>query len=153
MSGRLGDIHRRLRADNVPAVLEYRPGLGTVVVAGIDREHPVGGSAVVLHEAGGRYWIRHGGRTFAIPPDADDEIVLNAVKLRVVHAWADSGDPDAAAVLARVQQMMPAEPRRAATMPDPFTLAFELFGTAMRIGWSLTLPSPWGMYRASFEVR
>ena len=154
MSGRLGDIHRRLRADNVPCVLEYRPGLGTVVLAGIDQAHPDVRSAVLLQEAGGQYWIRQGGETFRIPPDADDEIVVNSVKLRVVHAWAEQGDPEAAAVLAKVHEMVRHEPPRPqAAYPDPFALAFEMFDTAFRFGWTMTVPSPWGMFRASFGVR
>ena len=155
MSGRLGDIHRRLRADHVPCVLEYRPGLGTVVLAGIDREHPIGRTAVLLHEAGGRYWIRQGGQTFAIPPDADDETVLNSVKLRVVHGWAEQGDRDAAAVLARVHEMVGPQrrPPAAAAFPDPFALAFEMFESAFRFGWTMTVPSPWGLVRTSFSVR
>ena len=155
MSGRLGDIHRRLRADNVPSTLEYRPGLGTVVLAGVDPAHPSGRAAVLLHEAGGRYWIRHGGQTFRLPPDADDEIVVNSVKLRVVHAWAEQGDRDASAVLAKVHEMVAPEPLRPrpAAFPDPFALAFQMFDTAFRIGWSMTVPSPWGMFQASFVIR
>ncbi|HEY5878956.1 MAG TPA: hypothetical protein VIU11_08600 [Nakamurella sp.] len=155
MSGRLGDIHRRLRADNVPCVLEYRPGLGTVVLAGIDREHPTSRSAVLLHEAGGQCWIRQGGETFRLPRDADDEVVVNSVKLRVVHGWAEQGDRDAAAVLAKVHEMVPQRPAQpaAAEFPDPFALAFQMFDTAFRFGWTMTVPSPWGMFRTSFTVR
>ena len=156
MSGPLGEIHRRLRADNVPSTLEYRPGLGTVVAAGVDPAHPRGRGAVLLHEAGGRYWIQQGGQTFRLPPDADDDVVLNSVKLRVVHAWAQQGDPDASAVLAKVHEMVPPgqtlRPRTPA-FPDPFTLAFQMFDAAIRIGWSMTVPSPWGMYHASFVIR
>jgi hypothetical protein len=158
MSGRIADLHRRLRADNVPCVLEHRPGLGTVLLAGIDRAHPSGRSGVLLQEAGGQYWIRQGGETFRIPPDADDELLLNSVKLRVVHAWAEQGDPEAIAVLTRVQDLVRREtPRRETGFPDlyadPFALVFGMFETAFRIGWSLSVPSPWGMFRASFEVR
>lgn len=155
MSGPLDEIHRRLRADNVPSTLEYRPGLGTVVLAGVDPVHPSGRGAVLLHEAGGRYWIRQGGQTFRLPPNADDEVVLNSVKLRVVHAWAEQGDPDASAVLAKVHEMVRPEPLRPQTtwFPDPFTLALQMFEAAFRIGWSMTVPSPWGMYQASFVVR
>ena len=156
MPGRLADIHRRLRADNVPSTLEYRPGLGTVVLAGVDPAHPSGRAAVLLHEAGGRYWLQQGGQTFRLPPDADDEVVVNSVKLRVVHAWAEQGDPDASAVLAKVREMVPPErPLRPqpAAFPDPFALTFQLFDTALRIGWSMTAPSPWGMFHASFVVR
>lgn len=155
MLGRLAAVHRRLTADHVPAVLEYQPGLGTVVVAGIDREHPSGRSGVLLHEAGGQYWLRQGGETFRLPRDADDDTLVNSVKLRVVHAWAQQGDPEAAAVLAKVAQMTP--PARPRTQPvayaDPFTLAAELFSSAFRFGWTMTVPSPWGMYRSSFTVR
>ncbi|HEY7812795.1 MAG TPA: hypothetical protein VIC62_06120 [Nakamurella sp.] len=155
MPGRLGDIHRRLRADHVPAVLEYRPGLGTVVLAGIDREHPAGSSGVVLHEAGGQYWLRQGGETFRLPRDADDDMLVNSVKLRVVHAWAEQGDRAAAAVLTKVHEMVRHEPPRpqAPAFPDPFALAFEMFDTAFRFGWTMTVPSPWGMFRTSFTVR
>lgn len=155
MSGRLGEIHRRLRADNVPSTLEYRPGLGTIVLAGIDPAHSSGRGAVALHEAGGRYWIRQGCQTFRLPADADDEVVVNSVKLRVVHAWAEQGDPDASAVLAKVHQMVRPEPVRqpAAAFPDPFALIFQMFDAAFRIGWSMTVPSPWGMVHASFVLR
>jgi hypothetical protein len=154
MSGRLGEIHRRLQADNVPSVLEYRPGLGTVVLAGIDQEHPSGRSGVVLHEAGGLYWIRQAGQTFRLPADADDETVVNSVKLRVVHSWAQQGDPDAEAVLVKVREMnrRDAPPPRPAPFPDPFTLAFQMYDSAFRFGWIMTVPSPWGMVRASFAV-
>ena len=156
MSGRLGDIHRRLRADHVPCVLEYRPGLGTVVLAGVDPRHPSDRAAVLLQEAGGRLWLRQGGQTFRLPPDADDEVVLNSVKLRVVHGWAEQGDPDASAVLARVQEMVTPEPPRRpapALFPDPFTLAWQMFDSLFRFGWSMTVPSPWGMVHTSFVIR
>lgn len=169
MSERLGEIHRRLCADNVPATLEYRPGLGTVLLAGIDPAHPSGRSAVLVHEAGGLHWIRQGGATFRVPAGTDDDTLVNSVKLRVVHGWAEQGDPDAAAVLVRVREMTRTErPRPAAAyVPylDPFTLAFRLFDQMLdqminqmfsppfRMGWTMTMPSPWGMYRSSFEVR
>jgi hypothetical protein len=158
MFERLGEIHRRLRADNVPSTLEYRPGLGTVVLAGVDPAHPSGRAAVLLHEAGGRYWIRQGGETFRLPPDADDDVVLNSVKLRVVHAWAEQGDPEASAVLDKVHQMVrPPAPQHQVAFVDPFTLAFQIFdhmfSAAVRVGWSMAVPSPWGMFRTSFEIR
>ncbi len=156
MPGRIDAIHRRLLDDNVPSVLDYRPRLGTVVLAGLDRSHPSARSAVLLHEAGGRYWIRQGGETFRIPANADDEVVVNSVKLRVVHAWAEQGDREAAAVLARVHEMVrpQARPRpQPALFPDPFALAFQMFDSALRLGWTLTVPSPWGTVRASFTVR
>lgn len=156
MPGRLDQIHRRLRADNVPSRVEYRPGLGTVVLAGVDPRHPSDRAAVVLQEAGGRLWLRQGGQTFRLPPDADDEVVLNSVKLRVVHGWAEQGDPDASAVLARVQEMVTPEPPRRpapALFPDPFTLAWQMFDSLFRFGWSMTVPSPWGMVHTSFVIR
>jgi len=123
MLERLGDIHRQLRADNVPSALGYRPGLGTVVLAGVDPAHPSYRAAVVLHEAGGRLWLRQDGQTFRLPPDADDEVVVNSVKLRVVHGWAQQGDRAAAAVLAKVHGMATPEPSRRpqpVLFPDPF---------------------------------
>lgn len=159
MPGRLDVIHRRLRADNVPSTLEYRPGLGTVVLAGVDPAHPSGRAAVLLQEAGGRMWLRQGGQTFRLPPDADDEVVVNSVKLRVVHGWAQQGDRDATAVLARVHEMVtpepPPRPRQPPPVlfPDPFALAFQMFDSLFRIGWSMTVPSPWGMVHTSFVIR
>lgn len=155
MPGRLDVIHRRLRADNVPSALEYRPGLGTVVLAGLDPAHPSGRAAVLLHEAGGRMWLRQGGQTFRLPPDADDEVLVNSVKLRVVHGWAQQGDREATAVLARVQEMVTPEPRRPPPVPfpDPFALAYQMFGALFRIGWSMTVPSPWGLVHTSFVIR
>jgi len=156
MLERLGDIHRRLRADNVPSTLGYRPGLGTVVLAGVDPAHPSDRAGVVLHEAGGRLWLRQDGQTFRLPPDADDEVVVNSVKLRVVHGWAQQGDRDASAVLAKVRGMATPEPPRRpqpALFPDPFALAFQMFDSLFRIGWSMTVPSPWGMVHTSFVIR
>ncbi len=158
MSGRLGDIHRRLRADHVPCTVDYRPGLGTVLLVGVDGTHPAARSAVQVHEAGGQYWIRQGGETFRIPPDADDETMVNSVKLRVVHAWAEQGDEAALTVLAKVHDLQRRQapqwqPARPAAFPDPFALAFEMVDAAFRIGWSMTVPGPLGVFRVSYGMR
>lgn len=149
-------IHRRLRSDNVPSTLEYRPGLGTVVLAGVDPAHPSDRAAVLLQEAGGRLWLQQGGQTFRLPVGADDDVVVNSVKLRVVHAWAEQGDRDASAVLAKVHQMAGSEQRprpQPLLFPDPFALTFQMFDALFRIGWSMTVPSPWGMVHTSFVIR
>ena len=82
--------------------------------------------------------------------------VLNSVKLRVVHGWAQQGDRDASAVLAQVQEMVTPEPARRpqpVLFPDPFTLTYQMFESLFRIGWSMTVPGPWGLMHTSFVIR
>lgn len=156
MSRRLEEIHRRLSADRVPCVLVNRHDGGRMIRAGLDPEHPVARWAVVVSETPGRLWLHQDDQTVAVPFGTDETAVATAVKLRVVHGWAQQGDAEAAQALHRARMMVE---RRAAgasgpsspLLFDPFAMAadtvFRIFESAFRMSWGMTmlLASPWGI--------
>ena len=149
MTARLHRIHGLLRAGNVPSALGTRPGGGTVLLAGAPGH---GCWDVQVRDSGGGVWLSHPGGTDELPGDATDTWVADAIKVRVVQAWADRGDPQAAAVMARLhnpsQRRSPADrphppgPARPAAFvstvpfPDLLVLAVQMLSTTNRAGWS-----------------
>ncbi|TKV60564.1 hypothetical protein FDO65_02340 [Nakamurella flava] len=162
MSRRLEEIHRRLCADQVPCVLVARRDGGHMVRAGMDEAHPVARWAVVISETPGRLWLHQGDERIAVPFGTDETAVTTAVKLRVVHGWAQQGDAAAADALHRarvlVERRQDAPAGTGAMVFDPFALAadtvFRIFESAFRMTWGMTLllGSPWGV-RVGFTVR
>lgn len=162
MSRRLEEIHRRLRADQVPCVLVARRDGGAMVRAGMDDAHPVARWSVVISETPGRLWLHQGDETVAVPFGTDETAVATAVKLRVVHGWAQQGDAAAADALHRarvlVERRQDASGGTGTVLIDPFALAadtvFRIFESAFRMTWGMTLMlgSPWGV-RVGFPSR
>lgn len=167
MSARLQRIHAILRSGNVPSTLVSRPHVGSVLLAGTPDQGP---GDVLLREAGGGLWLVHRHGTDELPKDCADEWVADVVKLRVVQAWAERGDPEARAVLAALAN--PSRPHHPTDRPhptptrrpaasvltvsflDPLVLAAEMFQMANRFGWAVLTgrpsvagfewSSPWG---------
>jgi hypothetical protein len=173
MTERLRRVHALLRAGNVPSALSSQPGLGTVLLAGTPNQGPW---EVVAYEAGDGMRISHDGETVQLPAEWADMTIANAIKLRVVQAWADQGDPDARAVLARLgnssQQPRSQQPQWqydeypeyasvvSMQFVNPLQLAADMFQAVSRMGWDLfntrapirtsfTVPSPWGVFRTT----
>ena len=167
MTARLQRIHAILRAGHVPCALDSRPSVGTVLQAGTPDHRPWD---VLLRDTGSELRIHHGGGADELPYTWPDAMVADAVKVRVVQAWADRGDPEARALIARLHN--PSQPRHAAyrdrtTQPrqqvppfatvafvDPLQFAATLIQTANRAGWAMltghpasaafTWSNPWG---------
>lgn len=155
MTARLQRIHAILRSGNVPAALVSRPHIGSVLLAGTPGHGP---GDVLVRDIGGRLWLVHSHGTDVLPDDSADTWVADVVKVRVVQAWAERGDPEARAVLAALanpsqphhpaEQPHAAQPRRPASFVstvsfiDPLVLAAEMFQTAHRFGWAVLTGSP-----------
>jgi hypothetical protein len=106
MSERLQRIHALLRAGNVPCALGARPGLGPVLLAGT----PDSDQWDVLISDTPRGLRVHDARGIhTIPTGSPDGVIADTVKLHVVSAWADRGDPEARAVIHHL--MAPASAR------------------------------------------
>lgn len=170
MTARLQRIHAILRSGNVPTTLVSRPHIGSVLLAGTPDHGP---GDVLLQDTGGRLLLVHGHGTDELPEDRTDRWVADVVKVRVVQAWADRGDPEAREALAALgiplwsrgstDRPGQAQPRRTApTVPtvafvDPLVLAAEMFQMANRFGWAVLTggpafvgfawSSPWGFQR------
>ena len=153
------------------SALGSRPGGGTVLLAGAPE---LGFWDVQVRDSGSRLWLSHPSGTDGLPGDATDTWVADAIKVRIVQAWADRGDPEAAAVMARLhnpsQRHYPADrphttgPRRpvafVSTVPflDPLALAVQMVQTANRAGWAFltgsprsaafTWSGPWGSFQS-----
>ncbi len=156
MADQLRRVHALLRAGNVPCSLSSTPGQrdgrGTVLLAGTPNPGPW---EVQLRESGGRLVLINDREAVSIPPGADDAAIADAVKLRVVQAWAEQGDPQAIAVLRALTGTSGAGPRPPAAhgyrgrpadfgvrtvtveFTDPLQLAGDLFAAATRIGWEM----------------
>ena len=173
MTERLQRIQALLRAGNVPCALSSRSGIGTVLHAGTPDHGPWD---VLLRDSGGELWIHDAGGAVELPYDATDTTIANAVKIRVVKAWADHGDPEAKALIAMLQDA--SQPHHSAYRPladqsqryvpaaataqfvDPLQLAEQMFDAANRIGRAFltghatsvafSLSSPWGTYRSGY---
>ena len=161
MTERLRRVHTLLRSGNVPCELTRRADLGVVVLAGTP---DLGPWDVLLRENAGELWIHDARGDVRLPADATDLMVANAVKFRVVQAWADQGDPEAKAVVATLNAARPAPPGEDADRPehayyvsvqliDPLQLAAQIFDAFAQVGWSVLrdrLPSyltaPWAGY-------
>lgn len=173
MTQRLHRVHRLLRAGNVPCGLSTRPGLGTVLHAGTPEHGPWD---VLLRDTGNELLLHHSSGLVELPSTGTDDEVATAVKVQVVQAWADRGDLEARAVLARLQQaghVVPSDQRPdayayGASMPvmplfDPMLFASQLFRAANEYGlayWTgqsaalgFALTSPWGTYRVGYTRR
>jgi len=170
MTARLQRIHALLRSGNVPTTLVTRPHIGSVLLAGTPDHGP---GDVLLQDTGGRLLLVHSHGTDELPGDRADRWVADVVKVRVVQAWADRGDPDARDALAalgiplwpqsQTNRPSPAQPRGSAStvsttsFVDPLVLAAEMFQMAERFGWAVLTGSPafrgfawfgpWGMQR------
>ena len=99
MTARLNRIHAILQATNVPCALASAPGLGLVLQAGV----PDGGTwDVFVRDTGTELLVEDGRGTSRLPPGASDAAAADAVKLHVVQAWANQGNPEAQALLAKL---------------------------------------------------
>ena len=155
MTARLQRIHAILRAGNVPSILVSRPQIGSVLLAGTPEHGPWD---VLVRDTGGRLVLVHGHGTDEVPSDSADGWVADVVKVRVVQAWADRGDPEARDALAALGIPLhthhptgrphPARPRRpeasvtTVSFVDPLVLASELFQAAHRFGWAVLTGIP-----------
>jgi len=152
MTARLQRIHALLQTGNVPCALRSRPGLGMVLLAG----NPDSGSwDVVVSDNGSQLGVYDARGFRPVPPDSTDNAIADTVKLHVVQAWADQGDPEARAVIAKLAtaargrsnptaQGAPARflaPLDLFTFLDPFQFAGQMIDAACQIG-SLFLPRP-----------
>ena len=99
MSERLQRIHAVLRAGNVPCALGARPGLGPVLLAGTPDSDSWD---VMLSDTAGGLRVHHARGVQLIPTGSSDSVIADTVKLHVVSAWAEQGDPEARAVIAKL---------------------------------------------------
>lgn len=171
MTARLHRIHGILRAGNVPCALATRPGLGTVLHAGTPEHGPWD---VLLRDTGRELTLHHSDGVIELSPRSTDIEVATAIKVQVVQAWADRGDPEAKAVMARLQsagQVPMDQPQRTAypaPLPvlqlfDPLLVAEQLFRAANEMGWAyltgrpaavgFSMIGPWGSYRMGYTRR
>lgn len=174
MTERLQRIHAYLRAGNVPCEISTRPGLGVVLQAGTP---DTGTWDVVLRDTGRELWIHDSRGAVRLLDDPSDAGAGDAVKLEVVQAWADQGNPDARALIAQLQRASRAQPGSGATgragyfdpsdavspFLDPWHLAERMFDAASRIGSmfltpppgsaALTVWSPWGTVQIGYFRR
>ncbi len=174
MSEQLRRVHALLRAGNVPCSLSStsgaRDGRGTILLAGTPNPGPW---EVQLQESAGRLVLINEREAVQIPPGAGDAAIADAVKLRVVQAWAEQGDPQAIAVLRALTGVSGPGPRsgprpsatrdhrgrpgdfgvRTVTIEfvDPMQIAGDLFAAAARIGWDLVKGRVPG-YAAAFTL-
>jgi hypothetical protein len=150
MTARLQRIHAILRAGNVPSNLVSRPQIGSVLLAGTPEHGP---GDVLVRDTGGRLLLVHGHGTDELPSDSADRWVADVVKVRVVQAWAERGDPEARDALAALgiplhthhptgRQRRPAASVTTVPFVDPLVLASELFQAAHRFGWAVLTGIP-----------
>jgi len=99
MSERLQRIHAVLREGNVPCALGSRPGLGPVLFAGTPDSDSWD---VILSDTAGELRVRDARGVQRIPAGSTDSVIADTVKLHVVSAWADQGDPEARAVIEKL---------------------------------------------------
>lgn len=169
MTERLQRIHTILRAGQVPCGLSSAPGGGVVLHAG-DR---VGGEwDVLVHDTDGQLWIVDSRGAVLLPADLTDAAIGDAVKLHIVQAWADQGNPEAKALIARLQSSAAHQSSRrhtnqapdvlasvTALVMDPLSLAGRMFDTANWLGAIFLTPpasavvtiwSPWGTVQVGY---
>ncbi len=173
MTERLQRIHTILRAGQVPCGLSSAPGGGVVLHAG-DR---VGGEwDVLVHDTDGELWVVDSRGAVLLPDNSTDAAIGDAVKLHVVQAWADQGNPEAKALIARLHSSAAHQASRrhinqagpdvlasvTALVMDPLSLAGRMFDTANRLGAIFLTPpasavvtvwSPWGTVQVGYTRR
>ena len=176
MSEQLRRVYALLRAGNVPCALGSTPATGTVLLAGTPNQGPW---EVELRESGGHLVLVNDREALRIPPGATDAAIADAVKLRVVQAWAEQGDPQAIAVIRALTGTTSGSGRRPAgaysghrdggvrtvtvQFVDPMQVMSDMFAAATRMGWdmlkgrvpgyaAMTMFNPWVTYqRASLR--
>jgi len=180
MTAKLRRIHALLRAGNVPCALTAMPGQGTVLLAGTPTRAPW---EVLVRDVNGELRIHHAGEAVRLPAAATDAMIADVVKIRVVQAWADQGDPEATVALAALRDRARSGPFAAAaaapssaeassgrpsappmSFVDPLRLAAEMVGAANRLAFGFmtgrlpvaadfVLPTPWATYRGGYVWR
>ncbi len=175
MTERLQRIHALLRAGHVPCELSSRRGLGVVLQAGTP---DTGMWDVVLRDTGTELWVHDSGGARQLPYHATDASVGDTVKLLLVQAWADQGNPEAQALVAQLQQTgwphsgfdRPAGHAQhyvksdfASQFFDPLLVAERMFEVAGQLGAMLLSPprgstafsvwSPWGTVQFGYIRR
>lgn len=176
MSEQLRRVYALLRAGNVPCTLGSTPAVGTVLLAGTPNQGPW---EVELRESGGHLVLVNEREAVRIPAGASDAAIADAVKLRVVQAWAEQGDPQAIAVIRALTGTSAGSGARPAghysgyrdggvrtvtvQFVDPMQVVGDMFAAATRMGWdmlkgrvpgyaALTMFNPWVTYqRASLR--
>jgi hypothetical protein len=149
MTERLHRVHALLRAGNVPCTMRPDHGSGLVLLAGTPNQGPY---EVLLRDSGHDLWLHYAGEAVRLPDAADDTSIANAVKFRVVQAWADQGDAEAKAVVAKLKDSFYPSAHDGAGYPehvaydimvefvDPMQFAAELaadmFDFAAQLGWA-----------------
>ena len=172
MSEQLRKVYALLRAGNVPCTLGSTPALGTVLLAGTPNQGPW---EVELRESGGQLLQVSEREAVHSPARATDAAIADAVKLRVVQAWAEQGDPQAIAVIRALTGASAGNSGRPSAghhpgfrdarvrtvtvqFVDPAQLVGDMFAAATRMGWdmlkgrmpgyaALTLFNPWVTYQ------
>jgi len=99
MTARLNRIHTILREANVPCALGRRPSLGVVLQAGTPDSATWD---VLVRDTGTELLVQDGRETTRVPFGATDAAIADTVKFYVVRAWADQGNPEAQALLAKL---------------------------------------------------
>ena len=159
MTARLQRIHAMLRDGNVPSAISHRPGIGTVLHAGTPEHGPWD---VLLRDAGNGLLLHHAGGTDELAADSTDSLVVDAVRIRVVQAWADRGNPEARALIAKLHHRSQHDQphsgehtgaRRHHDSPtptllfdpllfDPLQFASDIFQASNRAGWAMLTGGP-----------
>ena len=176
MTERLQRIHAMLRAGNVPCALSTEPGLGVVLQAGTPDS---GVWDVMVRDSAGRLFLDDARGATVLAAGSTDSAVSDTIKLHVVQAWADQGDPAATAVIATLRERTASgatgygQPRTQAA-PNVFVIDLmslfdplhvvdrmidvgNLFGNAL-LAWSpaaasFSLWSPWGTVQGGYHRR
>jgi len=175
MTERLQRIHNILRAGHVACALSSAPG-GRVVLHAGDK---VGGVwDVLVHDTDGELWIVDSRGAVHLPDDSPDAAIGDTVKLHIVQAWADQGNPEAKALITALRASA-GDQRSAFRRPkdhgtpdffgnatalymDPLSLAGRMFDTANRLGAIFLAPpasvavmvwSPWGTVQVGYTRR
>jgi hypothetical protein len=156
MTARLNRIHTILRESNVPCALGTRPGLGLVLQAGTPDSATWD---VLVRDSGTELLVQDGRGTALVPFGANDAAVADTVKFHVVRAWADQGNQEAQALLAKLDvagrlrsQSVDDEPSGSmepqylefAVLPllDPFYFAERMFDAMNQLGRLFMSPQP-----------
>ncbi len=177
MTERLQRVQAILRAGHVPCALSSLPAGGVVLQAG---NQDGGAWDVLVHDTDGELWIVDSRGAARLPHDSTDTTVGDAVKLHVVQAWADQGNPEAKALMTVLAG--PSRHHRSASTAhwanyhgrpyrardataqifDPLQLAERMFDAANRLGSiflaapasvAVTVWSPWGTVQVGYTRR
>lgn len=173
MTERLQRLHAILRAGYVPCSMSSQPGGQVVLNAG-----HLNGRAwdVLVRDIDGELWISDSRGTVRLPDDSADVAMGEIIKLHVVQAWADDGDPAAMALIAALQESV-IDQHSAARRPfnargnddagraladlfDPLQIAARMFDAASTLGamflappasMAVTVWSPWGAWQVGYR--